>query len=107
MPDKSTIDPSMQNDEYHVASFVAHTIAAQLEEVQAEIINTPGAEIHATSPEGKIVFTIEGPTQRSIGIKIDHLKYHTGLLSLSPVYHQYLNENMTEPQESKLTKSER
>ena len=64
--------------------------------MSAEIISTEGAEIHATSPEGKIVFTLEGPTQQSIGKKIDILKYHKGLSALSPVYHQYVAEDQPE-----------
>ncbi len=81
-----------ENDEYHVASFVAHAMAEQLNDVKAAILNTRGAEIHATTMEGKIVFTMEACTQQAIGMKIDELKYHQGLLSLSPVYHQFLTE---------------
>lgn len=84
--------PEHQNDEYHVASFVAHAIADSIEEVSSEILNLPGAEIHATSEVGKIVFTIESTSQKSIGRYIDHVRHHKGLLSLSPVYHQFLNE---------------
>lgn len=79
-------------EEYHVASFIAHAIAEQLNDVKTEISTTQGAEIHAISPEGKIVFTLEGTSQQAIGKKIDQLKYHTGLYSLSPVYHQFLTE---------------
>ena len=91
--------PSKEENEYHVASFVAHALAESLTEVKSAIAATEGAEIHAVSPEGKIVFTLEGLSQKSIGKKIDQLKYHTGLYNLSPVYHQFL----TESQESKLT----
>ena len=79
-------------DEYHIASFVAHAKITSLAEVKEAIINTEGAEIHATSPEGKVVFTLEGKSQKSIGRRIDELKLHTGLLNLSPVYHQYIDE---------------
>ncbi len=79
--------------EYHVASFVAQAIASQLSEVEQAITASKGSEIHAVTLEGKIVFTLEACTQQAIGKLIDKLKYHTGLLSLAPVYHQYLNEN--------------
>lgn len=78
--------------EYHIASFVAHAKITNLAEVKEVISNTEGAEIHATSPEGKVVFTLEGKSQKSIGRRIDELKLHTGLLNLSPVYHQYIDE---------------
>ncbi|PCH96687.1 MAG: nitrate reductase formation protein NapD [Gammaproteobacteria bacterium] len=84
---------SPKNNEYHVASFVGHAFKKQLNQVQQAITATLGAEIHATSPEGKIVFTIEGSSHKELGIKIDELKRHDGFLSISPVYHQYLTEN--------------
>lgn len=82
-------------DEYHIASFVAFAILTKLNEVKEAINNTIGSEIHATSPEGKVVFTLEGSSQKVIGKRIDELKFHTGLINLSPVYHQYLDETQT------------
>lgn len=82
-----------EDSEYHIASFVGHAIADQLDDVQHSIEQTPGAEVHAVSAEGKIVFTIEGDSQSAIGRKMDQLKCHTGLLNLAPVYHQFLPEN--------------
>ena len=79
-------------EEYHVASFVGHAFKKQLSQVQQVITETSGAEIHATSPEGKIIFTLEGRSHKELGIKIDNLKRHDGFLSISPVYHQYLTE---------------
>ena len=94
-----TVNPADDNfnqkDEYHIASFVAHAIATRLDEVKQVITNTTGAEIHATTPEGKIVFTLEGDSQKAIGRRIDELKFHTGLLNLSPVYHQYIDQTLT------------
>ena len=89
---QSITEPNAKtNEEYHVASFVAHAIATELDEVKKAISDTTLAEIHATSPEGKIVFTLEGNSQQAIGKNIDKLRVHTGLLSLSPVYHQYIS----------------
>ena len=79
--------------EYHVASFVAYPIFAQLNEVKQAIIAVEGTEIHATSEEGKIVFTIEGNSYRDIGTKMDIIRVHKGLINLSPVYHQILDES--------------
>jgi len=82
----------MQQNEYHIASFVAHAISSQMDEVVQAITATTGSEIHAVTPEMKIVFTIEADSQQAIGKLIDKLKYHPGLMSLSPVYHQYINQ---------------
>jgi len=80
-------------DEYHVASFVAHAMADAIEDVSNAIDAIDGAEVHATGETGKIVFTVEAASQKLIGRHIDELRLHTGLLSLSPVYHQFLEEN--------------
>ena len=79
--------------EYHVASFVAYPILAQLNEVKQAITDVEGTEIHATSAEGKIVFTIEGNSYRDIVTKMDIIRVHKGIINLSPVYHQILDES--------------
>lgn len=87
------VSPSnVHANEYHVASFVAHAQQQNVSAVSEEISLIEGAEIHAVSEEGKIVFTIEASSQKKIGYFIDQLKHHIGLLSLSPIYHQFLTE---------------
>ncbi len=80
------------NNEYHVASFIAQIDISQKEDVYNSINAIPGAEIHVKDPSGKIIFTIEATNQRHIGNYADELKDQPGLLSLAPVYHQYLEE---------------
>ena len=82
-----------RNIEYHVASFVAHAIPSHLEQVKDDIAALLGTEIHGVSEQGKIVFTVEANNQKTIARVIDQLKTHTGLFSLAPIYHQFLNEN--------------
>lgn len=83
----------VKEQEYHVASFVAHSKPESAQLVSAEIEKLDGAEVHAVSEEGKIVFTVEADDQRKIANNVDQIKYHDGLLSLSPIYHQFLAEN--------------
>lgn len=80
-------------EEYHVVSFVAHAPLSLSEELTQIITNIDGGEVHAISPEGKIVFTVEGLHQKDIDKKTTELKDHCGILSLSPVYHQFLSES--------------
>lgn len=90
---KQNIEPSKAHShEYHVASFIAHAMQPNIPSVSEEIMLIEGAEIHAVSDKGKIVFTIEASSQKKIGSFIDQLKHHIGLLSLSPIYHQFLTE---------------
>lgn len=79
--------------EYHVASLVAYPIFTKIDEVKAAIVAVDGTEIHATSEEGKIVFTIEGTSYKDIGKKMDLIRVHKGIINLSPVYHQILDES--------------
>ncbi|TYK65904.1 chaperone NapD [Colwellia echini] len=81
-------------NEYHVASFVAYPIISQIFAVKAAILAVQGTEIHATSEEGKIVFTIEGHSYKDIGKKMDTIRVHQGIINLSPVYHQILDESI-------------
>lgn len=85
--------------EYHVASLVAYAMPEQVSKVEAAINAIDGAEIHATSDEGKIVLTIEGDSHKGIGKKMDILRVHKGLINLSPVYHQVLDEKADENKE--------
>ncbi|ALO33991.1 nitrate reductase formation protein NapD [Colwellia sp. MT41] len=89
-----TQSSNSQTSEYHVASLIASCILAQVDEVKAAILAVDDTEIHVTSAEGKIVFTIEGTSHKDIGKKMDILRVHTGILNLSPVYHQVLDESV-------------
>ncbi len=82
-----------QESEYHVASFVAHSHPVGKQMLANEIATIEGAEVHAISDEGKIVFTVEANDQRLIANRVDQIRYHDQLLSLSPIYHQFLTED--------------
>lgn len=81
-----------QEKEYHVASFVGQITPNYKDAISKTISNIPGAEIHVISDNGKIVFTIEAEKQHIIGQYIDSIKSDAGLLTVAPVYHQYITE---------------
>ncbi|WOH37297.1 chaperone NapD [Thalassotalea fonticola] len=81
-----------ETTEYHVASFIAQVDVSKEDAVRKSIEATPGAEIHASNDTGKIVFTIEADNQRIIGNYADQIKDQSGIFTLAPVYHQYLEE---------------
>ncbi|WP_371188689.1 chaperone NapD [Thalassotalea maritima] len=80
------------NKEYHVASFVSQIDPGAKQQATEAIESIPGAEIHITSETGKVVFTIEADNHRVIGQFADELKLQPGILTVAPVYHQYLQE---------------
>ena len=85
--------------EYHVASLVAYCMLPEIDKVKKAITEVEGTEIHATSDEGKIVFTIESNSHKDIGKKMDIIRVHEGILNLSPVYHQVLDETDDIPED--------
>lgn len=80
------------NDEYHVASFIAHAKPENSQSLTASIATIEGAEVHLISGEGKIVFTIEADNQKRIANRLETIQYHDDVLSLSPIYHQFMTE---------------
>lgn len=82
----------VKTPEYHVSSFIMQIDVSQDAAVRKSIEAVPGAEIHVDDGKGKIVFTIEAANQRILGNYADELKYQPGILTLAPVYHQYIEE---------------
>jgi nitrate reductase NapD len=78
------------NTEYHVASFIALVMKSQIDAIIRQIKAIDGAEIHGISAEGKIVFTVEASDQKHITRQVEPLKDQKGLLTLAPVYHQFI-----------------
>ncbi|MCH4294600.1 chaperone NapD [Shewanella sp. 3B26] len=74
--------------EYHVTSLVVHAAPSQANTIARTIEILPGAEVHATSPEGKLVVTLEGSTQRAILDNVEAINALNGVLSSSLIYHQ-------------------
>ena len=85
----------MNTEEYHVASFVAQTLPQNTQRLSDFIAKQEGIEVHAVNELGKIVFTAEGDSQREIANRTDIIKAHRDVLTFSPVYHQFLNEEPT------------
>lgn len=81
-----------EETEYHVASFIAHAQTDTKDAVAERIGTIEGVEIHAVSDEGKIVFTVEAESQKHIAAKTDDIRFYDGVLTLSPIYHQFLTE---------------
>ena len=56
----------MTREEFHVSSLVVLTQPPLRHRLAEQIAALDGAEIHAVSDEGKLVVTLEGPSQRPI-----------------------------------------
>lgn len=79
----------MNRAEFHVSSLVVLTQPSLRHRLAEQIGALDGAEIHAVSDEGKLVVTLEGPSQRPIMDAIDAINALPGVLSAALIYHQF------------------
>lgn len=78
----------MQLAEYHISSAVVHVRPASLEAVQGVIAAMEGVEIHVASATGKLVITLETPSERDVARQMEAIQAMSGVLSATLVYHQ-------------------
>lgn len=88
------------SQEYHVTSLVVHAAPNTLQQVEANIHALVGCDIHAVTPEGKLVVTLEGDSQKAILDNVEAINALSGVLSASLIYHQ------VEPLEQELLEKE-
>jgi nitrate reductase NapD len=74
------------NDEVHVAGLVVHATPEAAARVAAAIGRRPGAFIHAASPEGKLVVTLEADDTDAIAAALVDFQRLPGVLAASLVY---------------------
>ena len=78
----------MEQTEIHISSMVVHAMPDYLLAVKRNIEELPGAEIHAESPNGKLVVVLESQTQTYITDVIEKIACLDHVLSTALVYHQ-------------------
>ena len=75
----------------NISSAIVHIIPARLEEACAMLLGMPGVEIHARSPEGKVVVTLEDDDTDSAADRYVALYGIPGVASVAMVY-QYCDD---------------
>jgi len=81
--------------ELHVAGVLARTRPDDTAAVVARITDLPGAEVHATSADGKVVVTLEAFDSQMLSERLALLPLVAGVLSAVLVYqHHELLEDM-------------
>jgi nitrate reductase NapD len=76
----------------NVSSVIVHARDGQSAAVQALLRQQAGVEIHAASPEGKLIVTIETESDRETIAAYERLGQTNGVLSAAMVYHQFESE---------------
>ena len=74
------------DDDVHVAGLVVHAYPDAVPGVERALRAIPGAEVHATSRDGKLVVTLEASDQATIADTLVHLQTLDGVLAASLVY---------------------
>jgi periplasmic nitrate reductase NapD len=72
--------------ELHITSLVVHSTPKRAQGVSALIAALPGARVHAVSPAGKLVVTLEAGTADEILSQVNGIQRTDGVLSAALVY---------------------
>lgn len=73
----------------NISGIVVHASPDRIGQVCSELENIPGVEIHAVSPEGKMVVTIEKIADQEISDTFEQIARLAGVLSSAMVYHHF------------------
>jgi nitrate reductase NapD len=67
--------------ELHITSLVVHAAPRRVQRVSAAIAEMAGAQVHAISPAGKLVVTIEAGSETGITSCVERIQRVDGVLS--------------------------
>lgn len=76
----------------NVSSLIVNARDGHATAVQTLLAQQPGVEIHAASPEGKLIVTIETESDRETVDAFERIAKTEGVLSAAMVYHQIESE---------------
>lgn len=74
------------DDEVHVAGVVVHTRPDAVARVERAVRAVVGAEVHAASPDGKLVVTLEAGDASAVADALVHIQRLEGVLGAALVY---------------------
>ena len=72
----------------NIAGVVIHARPEKLAGVEAQLLELPGVEIHATAEDGRMVVTVEDEESR-MGDTVMAFHNVDGVLSASLIYHHF------------------
>lgn len=76
-------------DEWHVAGIVVQAHPDRVNEITAFITSIADAEVHATGPTGKLVVTLEAPSNRALAAHLETIQKTEGVLGATLVYQRH------------------
>ncbi len=78
----------MATETYHISSLILQGRPRDLTAIRRAVLGIPGTEVHAVSPQGKIVVTLETADEQDIVERMRDINLIEGVFSASLVYHQ-------------------
>ncbi len=81
--------------EYSICGVMIHARPDKKIQVEQALLNTKGVELHGSSPEGKLVVTVESEDQYYVADTISAFKDIDGVLCASMIYQCSDDSNTT------------
>ncbi|HWR88471.1 MAG TPA: chaperone NapD [Acidiferrobacterales bacterium] len=79
----------------HIAGVLVQTRPEHIPQVRTRLDDIDGLEVHAVSPDGRIVVTVEGDGRKSVADTLFSLNAMQGVLSACLVYEHSETESIT------------
>lgn len=73
----------------HISSIVVHADPVVTARVRGAIDAVPGLETHAATDDGKLVVTIEAPSEEASVTLVESVRALPGVLCVAMVFHQF------------------
>jgi nitrate reductase NapD len=82
----------------NISGLLVHARPDKAQAVRARLRGIPGVEVHAVSPEGRLVVTLENASDRDMADTFERVQALPDVLSASLIYHH--SEDTEEPSSS-------
>jgi len=76
----------MTPEELHITSLVVHAAPRRAPRIAEVIAAMPGAEVHASAPNGKLVVTLEAASSEQMYGRVADIQRLDGVMSAALVY---------------------
>lgn len=79
--------------QFHVASLMVQAWPDRMADIQPALNRIPGVEVHQSTPEGRLVITVETENDDGLMDIIRQVERTDGVVTASLVYHQFEDED--------------
>lgn len=83
-------------EQCHIASLLVHVRPQASQPLLDYLAARPGTEVHAASPEGKLVLVLERDRAQGITEALEEITGQPGVLSCALIYHETMTVSESE-----------